>query len=168
MPMSALPPAIPTDPLVSFRACHDRIRSFTAGLGRVAALPDLADARVPEAAGRARRYFGEGLPLHAADEDLSLAPRLRAVVPTSGPLLDELARDHHEIDAILATLLPLLDTLADGQLVPLALLRDTVAALSALLLAHIAREEDELFPLCTCLSEGDRLAIAREIVARRA
>lgn len=61
MPMSRLAPPInrpPADPVAAFRACHERIRTFTAGLHRIAALPDLADPRVPSAAGQARRDHG--------------------------------------------------------------------------------------------------------------
>ncbi len=171
MPMSRLAPHVPrapADPVASFRACHERIRTFIAGLQRIATLPDLADPRVPAAAAQARRYFAEGLPLHADDEDLSLGPRLRAVAPECGPLLDELERDHRKIDACLATLLPMLGTLAEEGRVPHATFRVAVSFLSNLLLPHITREEDEVFPLCARLSAEDNLAIARELVERRA
>jgi hypothetical protein len=171
MPMSRLAPPVarpPADPAASFRACHERIRMFTAGLHRIATLPDLADPRVPAAAAQARRYFAEGLPLHADDEDLSLAPRLRLVAPECGPLLDELERDHRQIDACLATLLPLLGTLAEEGTVPHTTFRVAVSFLSTLLLPHIAREEDELFPLCARLSPEDRFEITQELLERRA
>ncbi len=170
MPMSRLAPPVSrphADSVAAFRACHERIRTFTAGLHRIAAMPDLADPRVPAAAAQACRYFTQGLPLHADDEDLSLGPRLRIAAPESGALLDELERDHRTIDACLATLLPLLGTLAAERQVPQATFRSAVSSLSSLLLPHIAREEDELFPLCARLSDDDRVAIAREIVARR-
>jgi hypothetical protein len=72
------------------------------------------------------------------------------------------------MDACLATLLPLLATLAEGGEVPHTLLRVTVAHLSGILLPHIAREEEELFPQCERLGEYDRLTIAQEIAGRRA
>lgn len=171
MPSSPLHPfrdAAPADPVAAFLACHERIRTFTAGLERVAALPDLHDPRVPSAASRARRYFAEGLPLHGDDEDLSLAPRLRRVAPETGPLLDALEQDHRRIDVCLGTLLPMLRTLAEGDVVPRAPFESEVRALSDLLLPHIAREEEELFPRCARLTAEDRVAIALEIVARRA
>lgn len=171
MPISRLAPhapRAPADPVGSFRACHDRIRMFTAGLHRIAELPDLSDPRVPSAAAQARRYFAEGLPLHALDEDLSLAPRLLRVAPECGPLLAELERDHRKIDACFATLLPMLGTLAEEGRVPHATFRAAVTIVSDLLLPHIAREEAEVFPLCAKLSTEDNLAIARELVERRA
>lgn len=155
------------DPVAALAACHEKIRTFTAGLARMAALADLDDPRVPAAAVQARRYFAQGLPLHAQDEDLSFGPRLRAAVPAGGPLLDDLARDHREIDAILASLLPMLGLLAEQGHVPPALFRATAGALADVLLPHIAREEAELFPLCAALSTEELRAISREISARR-
>lgn len=167
MPMSALAPHVPSDPVAAFAACHERIRTFSDGLSRIAALPDLQDPRVPAAAAQAHRYFSVGLPLHAVDEDESLAPRLRKAVPESGPLLDALHRDHVAIDACLATLLPLLQSLAEGRPVPHATFRAAVNVLRDVLLPHIEREERELFPLCAALPGADKLAIGRELVARR-
>jgi iron-sulfur cluster repair protein YtfE (RIC family) len=153
--------------VAALAACHARIRTFTAGLARTAALPSLDDPRVPPAAAQAHRYFAEGLPLHARDEDESLAPRLRRVAPETAPLLDELAHDHEEIDRCLATLLPLLAALVAGRRADHASLRVASDRLDALLLPHIAREEAELFPRCAELSEADRTAFAQELHARR-
>jgi hypothetical protein len=166
MPMSALA-APPSDPVASFQACHERIRTSTAGLARIAALPSLDDPRVPAAAAQAHRYFAEGLPLHARDEDESLAPRLVRVDPDAAGLLGDLARDHLAIDGCLATLLPLLAALDERRAVPHATLRAAVHLFNELLLAHIAREEAELFPRCAALSPEDRRAIARELQERR-
>lgn len=169
MTPSFRPRSRPTGDLVeALSSCHDKIRIFLAGLDRIVSLPDLGDPRVPEAAAQARRYFAEGLPLHADDEDLSLAPRLRLAVPASASLMDDLARDHEAIHACLATLVIQLDALAQGRQTPHSVLRATVTLLSGLLLPHIEREEAELFPMCAQLSTADRRAISREIVARRA
>ncbi len=168
MPMSVLAPhPSSADPAAPFYACHERIRRFTGGLARMCALPDLSDPRVPDAAAQAYRYFSEGLPLHALDEDESLGPRLRRVAPACGPLLDELAQGHKEIDACLATLLPLLKSLSEGHRVPDATFRAAVNLLRDVLIPHIEREEADLFPLCAALSQEDRLAITRELQARR-
>jgi hemerythrin-like domain-containing protein len=157
----------PLDPPALLLACHDRIRRYVAGLERLAALPDLRDPRVPSAAEQARRYFTEAFPLHAADEDLSLAPRLRVVVPECVALLDAIEDEHAAIDACLATLVPQLDALAADREASHPLLRVTVARVSSLLLPHIAREEDELFPLWERLPDADRVVIGRELVERR-
>ncbi len=155
------------DPVAGLAACHDRIRTFCAGLDRVVALPDLGDPRVPAAAAQAARYFGEGLPLHAADEDLSFGPRLRGTSSAIGPLLDALAADHVVIDRWIGGLLPLLNTLADGRLVDRGALEAQVEGLKCTLLPHIAREEVELFPACAALDPAELAAVAGEMAARR-
>ena len=161
------PNPTPSDPVAAFLACHDRIRTFCDGLSRMAALPDLSDPRVPPSAAQAHRYFSIALPLHAADEDRSLAPRLLRVAPGTAPVLAELAEDHAGIDRLLLTLNPMLEALSQGGMVPVEALRAQVDALRGLLLPHIAREERELFPRCAALSEADRHEIMAELLARR-
>ena len=155
------------DPATPLRECHHRIRLYCAGLQRMMALPDLSDPRVPRSAAQAARYFGEGLRLHAADEDHSYAPRLRAAVPGAAALLDGLAADHAQAEADLAALLPQLERLAAGEV----LARDPFVAAAGPfcegLLTHITAEEDALFPLLLQLSPADLLAIDGERAARR-
>lgn len=160
-------PYVPADPVVALAACHERIRTYTAGLARLAALPTLDDPRVPSSAAQAHRYFSEGLPLHAQDEDLSLAPRLLLVAPESAALLHDLAADHVVIDQWLAELGPLLATLAAGGTVDPAALRRAADGLNGTLIPHIEREERELFPLCARLSREEAAACGAEFAARR-
>jgi hemerythrin-like domain-containing protein len=160
-------PAVPTDPVAALAACHERIRTYTAGLARMAALPSLDDPRVPPSAAQAHRYFAEGLPLHAQDEDLSLAPRLLAVVPEARGLMEDLAADHVIIDRWLAELLPLLAALSKGEPADQEALRRASDGLARVLIPHIEREERELFELCARLGEADRRAFGEELAARR-
>jgi iron-sulfur cluster repair protein YtfE (RIC family) len=162
-----LKPAVPTDPVEALAACHERIRSFSAGLLRLVALDDLFDPRVPAAAAAAHRYFAEGLPLHARDEDESLAPRLLRVVPEAAGLLTALEHEHEAIVQALDALLPSLSALARGEAADHTRIRTAAEALVAVLLPHIEREERELFPLCAALSAPDRLAFGEELLARR-
>lgn len=156
----------PADPLSPLLSCHERIRTFTAGLRRiVAAGPD--DPRVPGAAAMAWRYFAVGLPLHALDEDESLAPRLLLLDPTLEAMLEGLSEEHAQMDVILARLLPMLDALAREERVGWAELGAEIEGLIAVLLPHIEREEAALFPRCSLLSQADRAEIGAEIVARR-
>lgn len=153
-------------PLSSLLSCHERVRTFTAGLRRlVAAGPD--DLRVPGAAAMAWRYFAVGLPLHAQDEDESLAPLLLDADPALAPLLDDLRAQHAAMDATLAGLLPLLDALSREERINWPELGERVERLCGQLLPHIEREEAELFPRCALLSPADCEAIGAEIVARR-
>jgi hypothetical protein len=62
--------------LAALLACHERIHRFTALAARLATT-DGTPAERAEAAAGVVRYFTVALPLHAADEDDSLAPRLR-------------------------------------------------------------------------------------------
>ena len=85
----------PTDtPAALIRACHDRLRFFTALASRLATEPSLSDAEVHEAAERIHRYFTEALPHHEADEDESVAPRLRGLSVEVDEALDRVAEEH--------------------------------------------------------------------------
>lgn len=158
-----------TDPFAWFAACHDRIRRFVGGLERLAALDDLTDPRVPPAAEQAARYFREGLPRHGEDEDLSLAPRLRArgLSPAVDAELTRMTADHAEMDQGLPALLADLDALAAGRAVDHAGLRARVAWLRDLLLDHLAREEAVIFPAGEALGEAERREMVQEMDARR-
>lgn len=141
---------------------------FSSGLLRLLDLPDWSDVRVPESARSAHRYFSVGLPLHAIDEDVSLAPRLLGVAPECGALLADLEREHQEILRWLDRLLPLLARLGEGAGVDRGELSVASKGLLGVLIPHIDREERELFGFCERLSEEDRLAFGQELIARRA
>src|SRR5262245_25640445 len=57
--------------------CHERIRNFCALACRLAEGPPSEQAR--EAAAQLVRYFTVALPLHVADEEESIRPRLTTV-----------------------------------------------------------------------------------------
>ncbi len=92
--------------------CHERIRTFSAMALRLAAATQAPSApsaaEISETASAVRRYFAEALPLHAADEDESIAPRLRAFGPGDEVLatLDRMEREHAEHRPFLARLVP--------------------------------------------------------------
>src|SRR5687767_1769374 len=65
------------DAVDELRACHDRIRSFTALARRLGETPGVPPGAVADAAARVRRYFAEALPRHVEDEEHSILPRLR-------------------------------------------------------------------------------------------
>lgn len=158
-----------TDPIASMLECHERIRRFTEGLGRLAALDDLTDPRAPTAASQCARYFREGLPLHAADEDQSLAPRLRAAGVTRAvtEALDRMTDDHRETDAGMIDLLPMLDAIAIGAPPPVARLREGHRWLAGVLLPHVEMEELVIFPACEALAPDVRENVAHEMRLRR-
>ncbi len=157
-----------TDPIVGMLECHDRIRTFLDGMGRLVALDDLADPRAPDAARACARYFREGLPLHGQDEDLSLAPRLRPVANAAvGAALDSMTADHVLMDEGLPALLADLDAIAEGAPPPAERVRSGHVWLDALLRSHIEMEERLIFPAAVALSPAALAEIATEMRQRR-
>ncbi len=167
-PATALTPGVTADPVASFLECHDRIRTFLAGLGRLAALDDLADPRAPDAARACARYFSIGLPLHGQDEDESLSPRLR-LVATDDVLdaLDRMTQDHREMDGGLPMLLAQLEGVIAGDPPAPEALRASHRWLEALMDAHMAMEEAIIFPAARGLEAAELSAIAAEMRGRR-
>lgn len=152
--------------------CHGRIRRFTALAVTLAepATADRAPAEIADGADAVRRYLEVALPLHAADEDLSLAPRLLAHAPG---LADALARMHAEHLAhapLLADVVARCAAIARAphQLAALGPgLAEPARALAAALLAHVDEEERTVFPAATALPYADQTAIVAELRARR-
>lgn len=146
--------------------CHERIRRHCRGLLALAELTDRSAAPARETAARCARYFHEALPLHAADEEESVFPRLAPDAHT-----EQLSAEHVEIEAAIPPLVAALRAIADGEppaagfeAQPAAGFEAQARAFSALMLAHIAREEEFLFPRARALPSEE---IVREIRARR-
>lgn len=151
--------------------CHVRIRKFTALARQLAAATDLPAAEVADAATAVRRYFAEALPLHVADEDLSIVPRLRGRDAAVDAALAAMSEEHVAHEPALARLIALCDALAAA---PASLpqvageLAEVAAGLEASLRAHLEGEERVIFPALRALPAADRAAIVRELRARRA
>lgn len=158
-----------SDPIDAMMECHERIRRFTRGVGLVAATTDWSDERVAVTAARCARYFRHGLPLHGQDEDLSLAPRLRAagVDERVHEALDAIAAEHVELHAGLAEILDILDAIAEGRQAAFDALVDGHRWLDELLERHLRREEAVIFPAARDLPSRVREAIHAEMRARR-
>ena len=87
-------------------ACHARIRRFTA-LAITLAAPATASrpaAEIADGADAVRRYLAVALPLHIADEDASITPRLLAHDPALGPALDRMHAEHEAHAPLLTAL----------------------------------------------------------------
>lgn len=159
----------PADALLS---CHARIREFTELSGRLAQ-SGASPQEAREAAGAIRRYFAVALPLHEADEDLSIAPRLRALGPpdTVVQALDLVARQHPDIDRVIGRLMPLWEALeADGARLPALAeqLSKATERLALIWIPHLQLEESEVVPaMRTLLSPEAVEAIRREMAERR-
>jgi hemerythrin-like domain-containing protein len=167
------------DPLGVMRDCHRRSERFLAVLAAVTA--DAQGARLGtvqhEAVGTALRYFRQAAPLHTADEELSLFPRLRAAGALAGVLGATTARlgglhvEHAYEVAQHATVQSLMHTwLTFGGLGARATadLCRALDALATLYRRHVAYEDNELYPLArTVLTPSAIATIGAEMAARR-
>lgn len=154
-------------------SCHQRIRHFSALAVRLGDEEAAPEERVAEAAAAVHRYFHVALPLHVADEDLSLAPRLLSVgVPAEvREALDAMAAEHPAIEAAIAQAAPLWTSLVTTP-ARRGALRDELARagrhLELLFERHLLPEETTIFPaLRRHLDPGQLEDIVREMRLRR-
>jgi hemerythrin-like domain-containing protein len=150
--------------------CHDRIRRFTALAAKLAVPGAAPPAELAEAAGRVLRYFEEALPLHAADEDRAIHPRLLAARPDLAGVLATMTAEHGPIDEAIALGLPAWRAVAsDPSLVAehREVLAEAAARLDALFATHLAVEERTVFPAVAALPAEVQAEIRAEMRARR-
>jgi iron-sulfur cluster repair protein YtfE (RIC family) len=162
----------PSDPVEHLLACHGRIRQFVAIAARLARVEEASTDEVADAARSVERFFRNGLPLHAEDEDRSIAPRLLAVVDADVRAAVERMRDEHPaIDESSAELARVCKILVDDPSLHRSIapsLRALVEELGARLEAHLVAEETLVFPAISALLPPDaRAEIAAEMTARR-
>jgi hemerythrin-like domain-containing protein len=160
-------------PFHLLRECHGRIRTFLT-LARL--LLELDGARGEDVADGARslvRYFTLGLGKHVEDEDLSLAPRLRALpLPLEAlEALEAMKAQHRVIDARVEGLVARWRQL-EGPSAPrptsFPTLREDTDALTVLMEEHLQLEERVLFPVAErLLSPPEQQALREEMRARR-
>jgi len=149
--------------------CHQRIRHFTEVALRLAQNPEAPVSDRSEAARSVLRYFQVALPLHEADENESIYPRLRRKLPP-GALADAneaMVRQHTEIDAVIAELIPQWQSVAAAAGQPPELLSRT-SHLQQLWDVHLSVEEEHVVPaLRQHLTADDLNAIRNEMSVRR-
>ncbi len=141
--------AAPGDAVDLLLECHARIRHFLALARRLGEARGESPEALAEAAGQVHRYFTLALPLHARDEEESIAPRLKGRDAALDAELDAMAREHREHQRPLGTLVAACAEVAGdpGRLAEVAgiLLRAT-AELEAQFAEHLAREEEVILP----------------------
>lgn len=162
-------------------ACHERIRRFTSMASFLAHAtttthdPDHGSPgdAVRETAAAVLRYFTVALPSHSADEDRSIAPRLR-VRPLPSEIAAGLARmneQHVAIEALVVELVPSWSAIVeDPHALPdhAAAMSRRVERLRALWDAHLHLEETSVFPLARArLTPAEQREILLEMRARR-
>ncbi len=151
--------------------CHGRIRRFVALAADAARRPDAPEAQVRAACADVARYFSEALPLHVADEEESLLPRLRGRAPEVDQALARMAEQHAAHGPLLARFL---GAVADVARAPadaaacerLASLAD---ALAESFEGHLGLEETAIFPAIDAhLTAAERAEVVAELRRRRA
>jgi hemerythrin-like domain-containing protein len=152
--------------------CHQRIRHFTAVAMKLAHAQGASIDEVRQAAEAVHRYYSVSLPLHEADEDQTLQPRLSSVGDERvRHALLAMSDQHQAIDELLERLLPLLRLVRNN---PATIgevggeMCSITKALDEMFRAHLEMEEDVIFPaIRTLLPEGARRDVLREMRERR-
>lgn len=148
------------------RACHGRIRALLPSLDAlIAADPD--DPRARATCDAMERYLRDALPLHAQDEDLSLAPRLLDTEPDDALVaaLDRMEAEHDAVDAGRRACIAALERWRqDGDPAALA---EPRRFLTELLLPHIEAEERDIFPAMSALPAAELAVMLDELRSRR-
>jgi len=171
---SAKDAATSSSPLEMLLGCHARIRHFMQLSRTLAEAVLVSPGEVAEAAAAVYRYFSQALPLHEADENDTLFPRIQSALPP-GALVREAAEtmveQHLAIDELVAELLSLCASLRcqPERLPSLARrLQHVTDALSQIFAAHLHLEETVIFPaLQQLLPETQFQEMAREMHRRR-
>lgn len=152
--------------------CHQRIKHFTSVASKLAHAQAATHDEIRSAADSTYRYYSVSLPLHEADEEHSLRPRLDKVPDDRvRHALAAMHDQHMAIDDLLERLLPLLqlvgnnpDVLADAG----AEMCSITKALTEMFTAHLQLEEEVIFPAIeNSLTENDRAELLIEMRQRR-
>lgn len=151
--------------------CHTRIRRHTEIARHLAAAHGAPAGEIVDAARAVHRYFSVALPLHVADEEESVVPRLVGREPEVDAALARMGREHDEHRAPLAAMLAHCEALAatperQPELGPE--LGAVAARLDAEFAKHLELEERVILPAMRRLLDAPTLAtIASELAARR-
>lgn len=162
----------PDDALDLLLSCHQRIRHFAAMASKLAHAQGATQDEVRMAAAGVCRYFSVSLPLHEADEEDTLRPRLDALgIERVHHALDAMHDQHQAIDELIERLMPLAQLLERN---PLAIeqvggeMCGITKALGEVFDAHLQLEESEIFPaIRERLPKEEQAAMLREMQSRR-
>ena len=153
--------------------CHERIRRFCTMATRLAGALSAPPSEVADAARQLHRYFATALPLHVADEDGTVMPRLLAAQPEESvrAALQQMESEHLLIDALLPTQLEAWERLAaQPALLPrlAAALAQGARLLEDSLLTHLDLEERVILPAVDALlPRALQAQMVEEMKARR-
>lgn len=154
--------------------CRARIRHFMQLSRTLAAAEGAAGEEVAGAAAAIFRFFSVALPLHEADEDQTLFPRIHAALPHGGLVREAaltMVEQHKAIDELSAEMLSLCSALnaSPNRLPALTRRLEHVAcALDRIFSAHLMLEETVIFPaIQELLSPAQIDEMQREMNERR-
>ena len=162
----------PEDAFQLLTACHVRIRHFSAAAVKLAHAQAAPPEEIRMSAAGVYRYLSVSLPLHEADEEDTLRPRLDAVADDRvRHALIAMHDQHQAIDELIERLLPLLLLVERNP----AAIHDAGAemcsitkALQEIFEAHLKLEEEAIFPaIRLLLREDERTAMLAEMQQRR-
>ena len=171
-PLTSSQPKASEDAVDLLLGCHQRIRHFTGVAVKLAHAHSATPEEIAQAAAAVHRYYSVSLPLHEADEEQTLHPRLGAVADDRVHHALQAMRDQHQaIDELIERLLPLLimaqnnpDTLAAVG----AEMCSITQALDELFRGHLQLEEEIIFPaIRSVLPETTRAEMLQEMQQRR-
>jgi hemerythrin-like domain-containing protein len=161
------------DAIALLLGCHDRIRHFTEVGARLAQSPQAPAPDRAEAARAVLRYYTVALPLHEADENESVYPRLKLALPP-GELAQanqQMVEQHAGINFSIAELVPMWQQIERDPQTQNELgerLRLRTEQLRSLWNVHLTLEEEQVIPaMRKYLGAEDLSAIAKEMRDRR-
>jgi hemerythrin-like domain-containing protein len=152
--------------------CHQRIRHFTGVAAKLAHAQGAGPDEVVQAAASVHRYYSVSLPLHEADEEDTLRPRLsRLGEEKVEHALLAMHDQHQAIDDLIERLLPVLVMVRNNPDMLHAAgseLCSITRALEEMFAAHLQMEEEIIFPaIRSSLPEGEQAEMLREMQERR-
>ena len=152
--------------------CHDRIRHFTEVAVKLAHAQGTASHEIVQAAAGVHRYYSISLPLHEADEEQTLRPRLDAIQDEKlRHALVAMSDQHLAIDELLERLLPLLVMVRNNPEALAAAGAEMCAitkALDEMFRAHLQMEEEVIFPaIRSVLPQATQAEMLNEMQCRR-
>lgn len=166
-----------SDPIGLLSDCHRRIERFLGLLATVAGQAHEAALNSDQrhAVETAAQYFKLAAPKHTLDEEDSLFPRLRSSMDprarSADRLLQDLTEDHKSAEEMHERIDQLFSRwLSSGEISTLSRQRlgDVLQRLTEFYEAHIAIEEQHVFPLArTVLTAAELKSIGIEMAKRR-
>jgi hemerythrin-like domain-containing protein len=154
--------ALLEDPIAFLSAEHARQMALLGHLERLARAPRARTARVM--AGALLRWLTKELPVHVADEEQSLYPRLRR---HDAAVVERLSAEHRRDARLAADTVRGLRAIATGEAVGDEALRGA-ATFARLHRQHLRVEEATVMPLSRqMLTRGEQADLAHEMARRR-